>query len=853
MANPATAGKYDVSITLDNSDFARCYTGKERIHQEEMEQVTALLDAQLQKAAESKASRDDSVYVEHHYNTIAIFGARGTGKSSFLYSILKEYGDAHKKEVYVLPVIDPTMIEEKGHVFLLIVSLINRLIVDRLGSDELDVSNRAYAQRREWNASLRKLAYGMPQLDKVGKGLETECWEDADFIMERGLEEVSSAFDLERNFHALIHLALEILDKKAFLFSFDDIDVDMKKGWPVIETLRKYLTTPQTLTLLSGNFSLYSNIVRLHQWEQMRALKDYENHDNKYRQQVDDLENQYLLKVFKAQNRIHLLSLREMSDKGVNIQVDGLSIKQCYEERLTKMGIANKSVQNMFIRFLLGLSVRSQIQFLRNAGGQGKGKDTTAFASAMYASNIPVDFAEQTPSKLGTITAQYLYQQNIWAEHFLLVPLSEDEYTSSCLAGLTTLFASGIAAEPYALFDYMLRVAYIGNILQAIGNAENIQKLLDTNRLLQGESLKNMIGQTMAFMDHSRMDTAEHTKLYGRQATAKKKLQDRIDAVLSEANHLQRLIGMLPMASLGYATKNESHLYYSIFMLLSSISEIMRYADVADGMQTMANSVSYFVDLQGGDSDFDSIPFAISSATDTEKSQEASDQLKNFVKAVEAWKGKYPFGADKTTSAYLIGRIVTRFYGAAKNIVQADLGEQMEKTVVCFLNACLIEEGSATIADLNRDNAVNNVKVFNDNLGKVTSMADLPLTHWLASCPLLYCFVDENLFNTLKDKAGLGAELATLHAGMGIKNLLCKVEIQPRVDATKPIFSGTKKRIKATVDYLKAKNFDIEANIINVTDDKQAADKLNESKLFGAEISVAKVATFRKNYAQHDV
>ena len=52
----------------------------------------------------------------------------------------------------------------------------------------------------------------------------------------------------EENLRGMVGEALEILGKRAFLVVFDDIDVDMAKGWEVLETLRRYLSDDRLVT-----------------------------------------------------------------------------------------------------------------------------------------------------------------------------------------------------------------------------------------------------------------------------------------------------------------------------------------------------------------------------------------------------------------------------------------------------------------------------------------------------------------------------------------------------------------------------------------------------------------------------
>lgn len=94
-------------------------------------------------------------------------------------------------------------------------------------------------------------------------------WNEDAYAMNKGLNSVKAAFNLEENFHKLIDLALRILDKKAFVLMFDDIDVDFQKGWDLLETVRKFLTTPQIIIILSGNLKLFSKNVRKQQWRNL--------------------------------------------------------------------------------------------------------------------------------------------------------------------------------------------------------------------------------------------------------------------------------------------------------------------------------------------------------------------------------------------------------------------------------------------------------------------------------------------------------------------------------------------------------------------------------------------------------
>ncbi|MDQ9533230.1 hypothetical protein RF073_20100, partial [Serratia marcescens] len=51
-------------------------------------------------------------------------------------------------------------------------------------------------------------------------------------------------------------------NKKAFVLAFDDVDTNFQHGRTILETMRKYLTSPQLVLLISGDLDLYGRLVR---------------------------------------------------------------------------------------------------------------------------------------------------------------------------------------------------------------------------------------------------------------------------------------------------------------------------------------------------------------------------------------------------------------------------------------------------------------------------------------------------------------------------------------------------------------------------------------------------------------
>lgn len=242
-----------------------------------------------------------------------------------------------KDKIEVLNIFDPTLIEDKTHIFMNIVSMIKEKVDDKakLSNCFNNDDNESSRDYMEWEKSLRKLAEGLPSIDGVGpNGFSTDSWLDAEFVMGKGVQMAHAANNLEKAFHVFVRNSLKFIGKKAFILCFDDIDTNFAKGWPVLEVLHKYLTTPQLITILSGDTSLYLTLIRDHQWnnfsERFLSLETRNEKDlERCKATVAQLEKQFFLKLLKPEHRISLDSLYRMEqhDSASYILVKGVKLK----------------------------------------------------------------------------------------------------------------------------------------------------------------------------------------------------------------------------------------------------------------------------------------------------------------------------------------------------------------------------------------------------------------------------------------------------------------------------------------------------------------------------------------------
>jgi|GEM_PF-2037526 len=785
-----------VTIVLEESKYAHDFDENQNIHIVEYKRVKELVDNQINQITKiSQTPEDDKkapkkLGILHQHNTISIFGGRGSGKTTFILNILRYISGKEEKEA-ILGIIDPTQMEEKEHVFLVVLSLINKKVTDKIEKMESCSSSSICCYKREWKKNLSKLAKGLPTLEKIDTKLY-ENWDDDNYIIDRGLESVSAAYNLEDNFHTLVDLALKIIGKDFFVLAFDDIDVNMSKGWPVLEIIRKYLTTPKLIILLSGNLTLYSYNVRLHQWKQLSELKKFDSFD--FLKQVNQLEGQYLLKILKPENRIHLVSLQESKQLyGISYylqktQKDKESqIESEYTRRLELLGINN--TRKVFMDYLLGLSIRSQISILSNLGNNGVYSQIDAFVSRMMAAKIDVDAAIKNEALTITNILQYLLKNNFFSHSYLLIPNNEDHDANGCFMGLTTIFVNQAKMHPWILLSYMLKVGYTRTFnISLEKRAFNL--MLSYTGIQQDISIKNIVALMVAVGKANSLNMPELIPLKGLASKAKKGQEETkalFDSVLrgKNVNIAQRILALLPLFSLSSSRKQQTELYYSVPILLSTICYILRWGKEEDNIKRCLKDMSLHRTyqmplLQRGEISL--LEEDIEENEELSKITEPSDMEDNcdeLAKELKEWKNSI-IDNEKTSAIppYLLGRIMTRFTYAVKNIkLDNHLGGSMQQAVILFLNACLVEEVKEKLdgVGVSNNNPTGSSTIFKNNIKKIkdsNSGEKLQLTRWLITCPLLYCFINKDLLKECEETFVFKAD-----ANFLLYNILKKVEL----------------------------------------------------------------------------
>lgn len=842
-----------ITIKLSNSLSANKFGEEERIHHKAFEKVLDLIDDQKDACLNYNPEKEDGF--RRCNNAISIFGERGVGKTSFLMSLrnhlktVKEVDGENLKygDIYLLPTIDPTLIEEKGHIFLLIISLLDKAVMDclREGNTNSDVD----AYERSWSLKKALLAKGLPSLKLDGMTYHEPQWNEDEYVMNRGLESVTAAFELEKNFHKLVHLALDILGKKTFVLMFDDIDVDFKRGWDLLETARKFLTTPQMILIISGNMKLFSKNVRKQQWhnlgkELLINEKDEKGAHEYYNQLVNEIEGQYLLKILNSENRVYLY------DVGRNIQMNGdeymvyngfgsLPLEELYAKILRRYGVYGSSNIRVFIDFLESTSMRTQVHFLYNALQMEQHVDNnnymaaiSAFSSRIYAQNINIELAANA-DLFCSVLMHYMIEHKSVEDTYQLLPIFDDTDTNSVMSGFSFLFAILCRNNKGIVFDYLTKVCTLRNSMRFL-SYDKIENVADFETyddriiyatantfckeigMFQKRNLRSIIGNAMAttisLNRRQTLDASVRILGFGGLAKEKKEvLINRIDQVL-EGRGIEQVLGYLPLVCLLHSDKNERELYYSFNALIANVGQIIHFETkegILQALMVACQPVSY--QIKSGVSVGDNSEAELNSEIDISFDE---NSLMLISEAIYFWKEQYSEAC--AYAPYLYGRIATRFFFAQANILDNSsnmdkgLGDLFSLMAMAFVNASLIEEmlmrGDYT-KGLNINNIASSPKVLVDNIKYVTAMDNwkelIPFTRWLVTCPLLFPFIKNDTvrgfsFESISKRVDNDA-LHYLCSNVYMTPLLNSISKQNRKQF---VFSVAKDKINNTVNII---------------------------------------------------
>ena len=772
-------------------------SGDHLIHKTKFKQILSI----IQSLQENGREYSEAEFRRSH-NIITLSGSRGTGKTTLLRAIYNELNEGHHfKDMHPLEIIDPTLIEEKGHIFLNIITLIRQEVLKTSLSREDETV-------REWEKALKSLAGGLPQLD----GIQTSNlgdWNDPQFVMFSGLQAVQSAIDLEKNFHKFVRLSLTLLKKEFFVLFFDDVDNDFAKGWPVLETLRKYLTSPQMIILISGDLDLFSYVVRKKQWKNFgkSLLKnefDQENghlsatvHD--YPQMVAELESQYLIKLMSPRYRVTLDSVLAKLSRGERIMVISKEnnhsshsiqgVREFYQSYLTELwGIRSKMALFDYTNLFMSLPIRSQIEMMTvfhqtssspaSAPRNAAKALTDIFYSELKSAEVDVWEMINEYGEINIYILRFLLETGLLDEGSQLYPKLNDIRLDASVTALGCVLTERFSRRPYEIFDYIIRISYlVSKSNWPVGDAskdvkeirhQSIQGLVDHAYLLYDYGMRKIASLQSAYTLSFAKVTPSYEGLipiYGLKRFAKdgkKNERMRIDQ-LFEKRDLAYTLAMIPTFAI-QDSNHERGTYFSFYNILAAVGELLSCdasltSKELHKLTTFRVYPSYF--------SHDETPDAEQAVAEVDKDDFVDEkQNKPLVHDFLRWRDNLEAARIKLPP-FVLGRAMVRTQSSFTRIETSGryVGDLIHRMLAVFLNAVLVEEENER-SSLHRmrlsnpvgadDYLIDNIKVAFDFSKKTDETAEETpwsyLSYHLLRCPLIMAYMNPEFLKCISLK-----------------------------------------------------------------------------------------------------
>lgn len=310
-----------VVVDLEQVHGGRAFAREHSFFQRELDQALEIVLRLGERAAMAKANASNGKMSEskeneilHSHDCISVLGRRGVGKTSFILSLGKlvektcsaESPKETRATIKVLTPIDPTMMEDTD-------TFLSLVIANVLHHVESKLNGKSWPEELDQSLTDLSSKVGVLAPASVHESLWKDILLDSENYTFEILRKARSGIGLGKSVNSFLLTCAKICGVDAFMQAIDDVDTAVQRGWPVLETLRKYLSSPYLITVLTGDSQLFDVMVSQQKFNSLDATVKLEtyikipNNAGKITvSMVDHLVDQYLMKVMPPHQRIML-------------------------------------------------------------------------------------------------------------------------------------------------------------------------------------------------------------------------------------------------------------------------------------------------------------------------------------------------------------------------------------------------------------------------------------------------------------------------------------------------------------------------------------------------------------------
>ncbi|WP_050516118.1 antiviral RADAR system adenosine triphosphatase RdrA [Dickeya chrysanthemi] len=239
-----------------------------------------------------------------YHHAIFISGERGAGKTVFLRNVKNiweresKYAE-NKPNLYFIDTIDPTLLDIDDRFAEVIVASVYAAVEKKLGlADNQKCQCKDYKDK--FFRVLQKISHALGSASEFGelRGIDR-------------IQKYRSGIHLERYFHQFLIASVNLLGCDALVLPIDDVDMKIDNAFGVLDDIRRLLSCPLILPIVSGDDDLYSHTVTM-EFEGVLAAKKDASNFIQGQESAKKLSSAYLTKVFPTHDRIPLQPIYQL-------------------------------------------------------------------------------------------------------------------------------------------------------------------------------------------------------------------------------------------------------------------------------------------------------------------------------------------------------------------------------------------------------------------------------------------------------------------------------------------------------------------------------------------------------------
>lgn len=472
-----------IYINLSHLEQTSAYKADELIYREERDVWAKRIRQDLKTNLNAPKEPDTQSQVPAKQPTYYIGGGRGSGKSTFLRALIDllqkpEDQKDEKPAIMHLTTVDPTTLGSGENFFIYILSSFYEKIrsFHKNAKPWAQQSKGQLDLRKQLNELMETLTLAVKNLTNP-KASHLETIDDS-WVYRDSMKLGMSSMKLRDNFRELVEKTCQFCRCDALLIGIDDADINCSKSADVLEYLRKYMITPRLIFIFAGDMHLQEQVVRGMQLSNFN--KDSFALDKALNGVrlglIDQMQEQYLLKLFPITNRYTLQNLRKEQLQNMKLTLDNMSSQESCLDFLQKEVVLHIGPGSSIQTALINMPKRTFFQLMQYWMMHGEEKGHVADGLRQVANNaivkhgIPVYEIEQgSVSALARGVINVARNDDDMVSAAALLPVREEElnraflYLSAEISDTAQKHYKGLEFLLYTYSYFELHKRFMGN------------------------------------------------------------------------------------------------------------------------------------------------------------------------------------------------------------------------------------------------------------------------------------------------------------------------------------------------------------------------------------------------------